>query len=100
VVAEVALDLADHRRHRIGAERDAAVGVVAVDRLHQPDRGDLDEVVGRHARRLVAARDRARQRQVRHHELLAQRGIAARLEPVEAERFGEAIALATGLGPG
>ena len=45
VVAEVALDLAGHGRHGVGAEGDPALGLVAVDRLHQPDGGDLDEIL-------------------------------------------------------
>ena len=51
VVAEVPLDLADDGRHREGRELHAAVGVEAVDRVDQPDRADLDDVL----HRLVAA---------------------------------------------
>ena len=40
-VAEVALDLAEDRRHRIGGERDLAVEIEAVDRLDEAHRGDL-----------------------------------------------------------
>ena len=92
VVAEVALHLAHHRRHRVGAERDAARRVVAVDRLHQADRRDLDEVLGRHPLRLVAARDRARQRQVALHEMLAQRRVATLAVSAEQQRLSPAVA--------
>src|SRR4051812_30216513 len=44
-VAEVTLDLADDVRRRIGGQLDAAVDVEAVDRLDQPDRADLNEVL-------------------------------------------------------
>ena len=44
---EVAPDLADDRRHRVGRELDPALELEAVDRLDQPDRADLDEVVDR-----------------------------------------------------
>ena len=60
-VAEVALDLAEHRRRRVGGEAHLAREVEAVDRLHDPDAGDLHEVVERLAAAGVAAR-RARGR--------------------------------------
>src|SRR5919201_5030052 len=44
-VAEVALDLADDVRRRVGGQLDAAVDVEAVDRLDQADRADLDEIL-------------------------------------------------------
>ena len=46
-VAEVALDLADDRRHRVRRELHAALDVEALDREHEPDRADLDEVLER-----------------------------------------------------
>ena len=46
LVAEVALELAQDRRRRKGRERDAAIGIEAVDRLQQPERRDLDEILG------------------------------------------------------
>jgi hypothetical protein len=44
-VAEVALDLAMDGRHRVGRERDPAVGVEAVDGLHEAEARDLEDVV-------------------------------------------------------
>src|SRR6266516_4067736 len=44
LVAEVALDLADDVRRRVGRQLDPSVEVEAVDRLDQADRADLDEV--------------------------------------------------------
>jgi hypothetical protein len=45
VVAEVALDLAHDGRHGVAGERDAAVGVEAVDGLDEAEAGDLEDVV-------------------------------------------------------
>ena len=59
-------DLPDDGRHRIRGELDAALELEAVDRLDQPDRADLDEVVDRFAAAGVAPREGANQR----HELL------------------------------
>ena len=44
-VAEVALDLAEDRRHRVAREGDVARQVEAVDRLDEAQAGDLEEVV-------------------------------------------------------
>lgn len=44
-VAQVALDLAVDRRNRVGGEIDPAVELKPVDRLDQPDRPHLDEIV-------------------------------------------------------
>ena len=71
VVAEVALELAEHGRHRVGGERGLARGVEAVDRLDQPERRDLHEVVERLVGAPVAARHPARERQQPLDELLA-----------------------------
>ena len=49
LVAEVTLELAEDRRHGERRERGLARGVEAVDRLQQPERGDLDR--GRRAAR-------------------------------------------------
>ena len=66
VVAEVALELAHDRRHGKRGERQPAVGVVAVDRLDQRERRDLDEIVvvvadsgTARASRLASGRNRA-----------------------------------------
>ena len=73
VVAEVALELAEHRRHGVGGERRLARGVEAIDRLDQPERRDLHEVVERLVRAPVAARHPSRQRQQALHQLLPRR---------------------------
>ena len=62
-VAEVALDLAEDRRHGVAGERDLAVEVEAVDRLDEAERRDLEEVVERLLGALVAARELAGERQ-------------------------------------
>ena len=71
VVAEVALELAEHRRHGVGGERGLARGVEAVDRLDQPERGDLDEVVERLVGAPVAPRHPPGQREQALDQLLA-----------------------------
>jgi hypothetical protein len=50
-IAEVSLDFAEDGRGGVARERYVPAGVVPVDRLDQPDRGDLTEV----AQRFVAA---------------------------------------------
>ena len=75
-VAEVALELAEDRRHGVARERDLARGVEAVDRLDQAERGDLDEVVERLVGALVAAGELAGERQEALGELLARDGVA------------------------
>jgi hypothetical protein len=44
-VPEVALELAHDRGHRERREREASIRVEALDRLDQPEAGDLHEVV-------------------------------------------------------
>ena len=61
VIAEVAPQLAEDRRHGVGGERSSALGVEAVDRLHQPEVRDLDQVVDRLGLAPVAKRERARE---------------------------------------
>src|SRR5581483_2888177 len=70
-VAEMPLDLADDRRHGVRPEEDPSLEVEPVDRLDQPDRRDLDEVVELLAAARVPARDRPRERQVHLDELVA-----------------------------
>ena len=70
MVAEVALELAHDRRHGIRGEREPAVGVVAVDRLDQRERRDLDEIVVLVAI-AVAPREPLGQRQEPRHEFVA-----------------------------
>ena len=45
VIAQVAAQLAQDRRDRERRERAPAFGVVALDRVHQAERGDLKQVV-------------------------------------------------------
>jgi hypothetical protein len=72
LVAEVPLDLADDRRRRVRGELHTAVRVEAVDRLDQPDRGDLGEVVERLAAVAEAACEMLHERQVHADQLIAQ----------------------------
>jgi hypothetical protein len=71
VVAEIPLELAEHRRHRVGAERGLARWVEAIDGLYESERGDLHEVVQRLVRAAVAARHPPRQWQQPLHQLLS-----------------------------
>src|SRR5918995_2376894 len=71
LVAEVALDLADHVRGRVGGERHLALELEAVDRLDQADRAHLLDVLERLAAPRVAPRERAHQREVALDQLLA-----------------------------
>ena len=70
------LDLADDVRRRVRRELDAAVEVEAVDRLDQPDRADLDEVVELLAAVRVTPRERAHERHVLLDQLLARLKVA------------------------
>jgi hypothetical protein len=70
-VAEVALELADDRRHDERGERRLPPGVEAVDRLEQGERRHLHEVVELLAAALIAAGELARERKEARHELLA-----------------------------
>src|SRR5206468_2149918 len=49
-IAEVALELADDRRHRERGEGEAPIGIEALDRLDEPQARDLEEIVVRFAR--------------------------------------------------
>jgi hypothetical protein len=71
LVAEVALDLAEHGRRRVRGEAHVAADVEAVDRLHDPHARDLHEVVERLAAARVAAGQRAGERQHLLGELVA-----------------------------
>ena len=77
-VAEVAADLAEDRRHRVAREREPAVGIPAVDRLDEADRGDLHEVVERLGRAAVAQREAAGERHVALDQLFTRTRVAAR----------------------
>ena len=67
------------RRHGVGGERRAAVGVVAVDGLHQREGGDLLEVLERLAAAGEAAGQAAREREVARAR--SPRGHAGRPSP-------------------
>ena len=75
-VSEVALDLADDRRHRIRRELHATVDVEALDRQHEPDRADLDEILERLASPRVARGDVPDERQVLVDELVPRRRVS------------------------
>src|SRR5690606_32093758 len=96
VVAEVAPQLAEDRRHRVGGERLPAGRIEAVDRLHQADARDLDQVLERLATALVAHRKRPRQGHEPGDELLADPRITAVGEAAEKGIVGTAP-LALGL---
>jgi hypothetical protein len=70
-VAEVALDLAENRRHREARERRAALELVPVDRFDEPDARHLDQVVHRLAGGAVAPRELAREGQESRDEAFA-----------------------------
>ena len=93
LVAEVALDLADDRRGGVRRELDAAVGVEAVDRLDQPDRADLDEVLERLAAVAEAAGAVLDQRQVQVHQRVAGGVPARRREPSSSRSSTKSSAL-------
>ena len=76
LVPEVASDLADDRRHRIRRQLDPALEVEAVDRLDQPDRADLDEILDLLAPARVARGQRAHERQHLLDEPVARRSVA------------------------
>src|SRR5439155_17029293 len=78
-VTEMALELAQDRRDGVAGEGDVAIGVEAVDRLDEPERRDLEEVLERLLGALVAARELARQQQEALDERLARRGVAVAL---------------------
>jgi hypothetical protein len=63
-VAEVAPQLAQDGRHREARERSSATGVPPVRRLHESDRGDLDEILERLRAMAIADRKCACERKV------------------------------------
>jgi hypothetical protein len=77
----VALQLAQHGGHRVAGETLAAVRVVAVDRLQQPQAGHLDEILQRLARVAVASGQLACERYEAQRELLASGEIALAVVP-------------------
>src|SRR5215210_1892362 len=89
-VAEMALDLADDVRRRIGRELDAAVDVETVDRLDQADRADLDEVLELLAAIGVAAGEGAHERHVLLDQLRAGREVALLVVAAEEDLVARA----------
>ena len=75
-VAEVALDLADDRWHGVRRELHATIDVEALDREHEADGADLDEILERLAPPGVARRDLADERQVLLDESVSRRLVA------------------------
>src|SRR5438093_764889 len=76
LVAEVALDLPDDVRRRVSGQLDTPVDVETVDRLDQPDRADLDEVIELLASIRVPPRERTDERHVPLDQLLARLQVA------------------------
>src|SRR3954468_6283078 len=76
LVAEVPFDLADDVRRRVRRQLDAAVEIEAVDRLDQPDRADLNEILELLAAVRVPPRERAYERHVLLDQLLARGDVA------------------------
>ena len=70
-VAEVTANLADDRGDRVGRELDALLELEAVDRLDEPDRSDLHQILGRLAAARVAVREGADERHQLLHELVS-----------------------------
>ena len=70
-VAEVAAQLAEDRRPGEGRERDAALGVEALERRDEAEAGDLDQVLARLDPAAVAHREAAGEGQEAADELLA-----------------------------
>jgi hypothetical protein len=83
LVSEVALQLPDDRGGRVGREFDLPPRVEPVDRLHQADRGHLDEIVERLAASREAAGEVFDQPEVRLDELLTDGRVVRTPEPPE-----------------
>ena len=75
LVAEVAFDLAQDGRRGVGGEAHVAREIEAVDRLHEPDAGDLHEVVQRLAAVGVARGEGAGQWEHLLRELIPRAGV-------------------------
>ena len=95
LVAEVALDLADDVRGRVGGQLDAAVDVEAVDRLDQADAADLDEIVELLAAVGVAPRQRADEREVLLDQLLARGEVAVLVVAAQQRLVGPRVTSST-----
>src|SRR6476661_4084641 len=88
LVAEVALDLPADVRRRIRREREAAVDVETIERLDQPDRTDLDEVIELLAAVGITARERTNERHVPLDQLFARLQVAAFVVPAQQDFVG------------
>ena len=75
-VAEVTAHLTEHARHRVRREARAVLGVEPLERLHQPEPGDLHQVVEGLAPVHEPPRDVARDPEVVLDELVAQAEVA------------------------
>src|SRR5205814_5660513 len=73
VVAEVPAQLAEHGREGEAEERHPALRVVPVDRLQQPERGDLVQLVARLVALAVTPGQPGGQRQAQLDSQVAQR---------------------------
>ena len=94
LVAEVALDLADDRRGGVRRELDAALGLEPVDRLDQPDRADLDQVLEGLAAVAEAAGAVLDQREVEVDQVVAGGGAARASERPSSRRSAEQLGAA------
>ena len=79
----MALQLADDGRDGVGREL-ATLGIEAVERLDEPDRADLDEVVQGLRPARIASGKRPHETQVLEHELFPCPFVAM-LEPCDQE---------------
>ena len=96
LVAEVALELADDGGRGEGGELQAPVRVEAVDRAQQAQRGDLLEVVERHAPVGEAAGEVEREPQVGRHELVADGQVTGPVVGLEQDLLGFALGVVDG----
>jgi hypothetical protein len=89
LVAEMALDLAEDRGDGVAGQARVAVGVEAVDRLHQAQRSHLHEVVGRLVDGAVALGEPDGERHVAHDQPVTGGDVAFAAEALEqgAVRF-------------
>src|SRR4051794_22838571 len=98
-VTEMPAQLPEHRGQRIAGERRAIVRIEAVDRLEQPEAGDLDKVVeGLATPRVVVGRV-AGQRQVAPDELLAHPQVARGRVAAQQAQVGGCVAAGRGCVP-
>jgi hypothetical protein len=88
VIAEVPLDLADDRRQGVSGEREAATDVEAVDRLEEPQTGDLVDVLERLARARVSRGELSGERQETPDDRVAIDRVVVIGEPLEQPTIG------------